>query len=548
MKQFLIIAGLLLIGGFSSGLQAQTKEKYFVYFRDKNNTPYSIANPKAFLSEAALARRAKQNIRITSRDLPVNPAYVTQLKNAGIEVFYKSKWFNGAVIFCDANQLAQVSTLPFIKNTTALNRVKPGTGPEKFPDNPVSNLRTSAQRSQYGIAYNQAEMIGATRLHDKGFRGEGKTIAVFDAGFPGVDKDVPFQHLYQNNQIKGTYNFVNNDPNVYIESSHGTATLSCIGAYEPGKFIGTAYKANFFLFTTEYASSEHRAEEFNWLLAAEYSDSAGVDVISSSLGYTTFDLPSTSYTPADMNGNKTVVTKAADMAAATGMLVINSAGNEGADIWRIIGAPADGDSVLAVGAVDSLGNKANFSSFGPTADGRIKPNVSAQGQLAAIIVPGGYATRSNGTSFSCPILAGMATAFWQANPNLTNMQVIRYLELSATQANNPDDRLGYGIPNYEKAKALIAHDLGAGNTINAFPVPLAKNQNISLDFKNDFFEGSVQVRVFDRVGRLVEDQRVQKKAREDVSVRFKSDLTAGMYIMQVMWADQIRTQRVIKLQ
>src|SRR5687768_3541169 len=240
MKRLFTAAGLLFLTSFFTEIQAQTQRKHFVYFKDKANTPYSLSNPKAFLSDAALSRRQNQNIILTNRDLPVNPAYVTALKNAGVNVFYKSKWFNGAVILCDSAKFVQVSALPFIKNASTLERSQSNKGPEKFKDKPVNNQRTSANRSDYGIAFRQADMIGATRLHDEGYHGEGKTIAVFDAGFPGVNSAKPFEHLYQNGQIKGVYNFVENTPNVYKDSSHGTMTLSCIGAYLPGTYIGTS--------------------------------------------------------------------------------------------------------------------------------------------------------------------------------------------------------------------------------------------------------------------------------------------------------------------
>ena len=249
-----------------------------------------------------------------------------------------------------------------------------------------------------------------------------------------------------------------------------------------------------------------------------------------------------------MDGNTTIITRAADLAAATGMLVVNSAGNEGDDAWHFIGAPADGDSVLAVGAVDSSGVKAGFSSFGPSFDGRIKPNLSAQGAGAAVVFPNGAIGRNSGTSFAGPILAGMATAFWQAYPYLTNMEVIQYLQASATRANNPDNNVGYGIPNYNRAKAIVDQQFGTGNNIITFPNPLGRDQALTLDFENNGITGDVQVKIFDRVGRLVEEKSLYKKMRENVSFKFNSSLNAGVYILQVLYGNQVRTHRLIKLQ
>jgi serine protease AprX len=385
-------------------------------------------------------------------------------------------------------------------------------------------------------------MIGAAQMHDNGFRGEGMTIAVFDAGFPGVNSASPFSHLFTNNQIKGVYDFVDHDNTVYEKSSHGTMTLSCIGAMLLGSYIGTAPKANFYLFITEDDLSEHPVEEFNWLFAAEYADSAGVDIISSSLGYTEFDYPTPSYTYASMNGNTAVSTRAGDFAAATGILVINSAGNEGNTSWHYISAPADGDSVLAVGAVDSLGVKVSFSSYGPNSAGKIKPNLSAQGALSAVVLPNGAIGRNNGTSFSCPILAGMAAGFWQANPNLTNMQVLSLLQRSATQANNPDNNLGYGIPNFTVAQQLVGP---AG--IVAFPNPSANN-HITLAFPNDFSRDPFQIKVYDRTGRMVQDYSIDKLNSERVvKLPLNPRLPAGMYIMHIMQGNQMKYLRFLKL-
>lgn len=547
-----------VLGSIPLLVQGQTVRKHFIYFKDKANSPYSVSQPAAFLSPAALARRIRQNITVSGRDLPVNPAYVTAIKNAGVPVLYKSRWFNGVMVSCDSAKLNQLLALPFVKNGFTADKSGPSRQPEKL-EQPANNQRIAANRSDYGIAYRQAEMIGATKMHDAGFRGEGKTIAVFDAGFPGVNTALPFAHLYQNNQIKGVYDFVDNDKTVYEKNSHGTQTLSCIGAYQFGRYIGTAYKANFYLFITENDDSEHPVEEFNWLFAAEYADSAGVDIISSSLGYTTFDFPSRSYTYADLNGNTAVATRAADFAAATGILVVNSAGNEGSSGWRYVGAPADGDSVLAVGAVDSLGTKANFSSFGPTADGRIKPNLSAQGQLSAVVFANGFIGRNNGTSFSCPILSGMAAGFWQANPNLTNMQVIQYLQQSASQATNPDNLLGYGIPNFIKAHQLLnpgfpdnptnpEQPLAPENVVSLFPNPVRGN-TVTLTFNNPAEATQIEVKIYDRLGRSVNTLHLNKPATNArASFALNPGMAAGIYFMQVSWGKETKVLRVIKMQ
>ncbi|KAA9325229.1 S8 family serine peptidase [Adhaeribacter soli] len=541
MKKLFTLCCLFLCS-FPSLVQAQTDKKYFIYFKDKANSPYSVSQPAAYLSQAALARRTRQNITVKTRDLPVNPAYVSGIKNTGASVLYKSRWFNGVLVSASPAQLALIQNLPFVNATFATEKTSGATQPDKT-EKPANALRLAANRSDYGISYRQAEMIGATQMHDAGFRGEGMTIAVFDAGFPDVNTGLPFAHLFRNNQIKGTYDFVDNDQTVYEKNSHGTMALSCIGAYQLGKYIGTAYKANFYLFITEDVRSEHPVEEFNWLFAAEYADSAGVDIISSSLGYNFFDEPSVSYSYADLNGDKAVSTRAADFAAATGILVVNSAGNEGEDKdWRYIIAPADGDSVLAVGAVDSLGFKASFSSFGPTSDGRIKPNVSAQGRMAAVVTTNGYIGRNNGTSFSCPIISGLAAGLWQANPHLTNMELIDLLQRSGTQASKPDNNLGYGIPNFQRA-----FQLSYPTDIVVYPNP-SEGNNIALAFPKSYWSAPVEINVYDRIGRKVQAFTVPKlNTKGTLNFTLKSNLKSGFYFIQTIQGKQVKSIRFLKL-
>jgi serine protease AprX len=482
---------------------AGTMRRHLVYFKDKAHSPFSVGNPRAFLSPRAISRRQKQNIALQARDLPVSPAYVTALKSKGVSVWYTSRWFNAAVVYCDSAQLGEVLALPFVKNGRTLSRqtqLKPASGtgaPQGEGKQP--GFRTRADATTYGKGFSQAQMIGAVDLHAAGFRGDSMYVAVFDGGFPGVDQGPAFAHLFAEKRLQATYDFVGHDTGVFERDNHGTNVLSTMAAYQPGFMVGTAYKANYFLFITEDSQGEQQIEEINWLLAAEYADSAGVDVINSSLGYNDFDAPSLDYTYQDMNGGTALVTRAADFAAAAGMLVVNSAGNDGNKAWRYIGAPADADSVLTVGAVDSLGNYAGFSSQGPTADGRVKPNLVAQGVHTAVITKSGGLNRSHGTSFASPVLAGMAACFWQANPRLTNMEVIRLLQESATQAAKPDAYLGYGIPNGQKALELAKE---AEKKTLIYPNPV-RNPEINLRVGSRFWHQKVTVTIFDMIARKI---------------------------------------------
>ncbi|MBC7921790.1 MAG: S8 family serine peptidase, partial [Ferruginibacter sp.] len=430
---------LLVTLGSASLVAAQPApsggNKYLVRLKDKANTPYSLHNPSRFLTPRSVQRRLKQGILLTERDLPVNPAYTDAIRQAGATLRYTSRWLNAALVEATPATLETVLRLPFVegvegKQALAAVRLAPGgrvsggqsvAGPTR---NEVSAPQSKPVPLQYGPSIDQVAMIGADKMHEQGYHGEGMLVAVLDAGFRNVDQSSHFRHLFTNNQVVSTYDFVRGEPGVYEDDDHGAHVLGAMAGFEEGKLVGTAYQARYILLRTEDASSESRVEEVNWLMAAEYADSAGVDVINSSLGYNTFDDPSQNYTYADLDGDKALITRAADWAAAAGILVVNSAGNEGANRWQYIAAPADGDSVLAVASVDRNQVRAPSSSKGPSADRRVKPELAALGSGAVVGVSStGNIVTSGGTSFSAPVLAGMATGFWQAHPQLTNMQV-----------------------------------------------------------------------------------------------------------------------------
>ncbi|MET4073165.1 S8 family serine peptidase [Hymenobacter sp. UYCo722] len=538
------LSGLLLLalGATATPAAAQgTVRRHLVYFRDKAGTPFSVAQPQAFLSARAIARRTRQGIAVLPRDLPVTPAYVAQIRavSGGPQVVYTSRWFNAALVSCDSATLARIAALPSVRRATTLNR----TARPVQPDAPVkapaeSAARTLAGRAYYGLAYAQNQQIGVPLMHDAGYRGEGMQIAVFDAGFPGVNQMSAMQPLFREQRLASTRNFVDGGTNVYQRGSHGTNTLSTMAANEPGYFVGSAPKATYHLCITEDEPSEHPVEEANWLAAAEYADSTGVDVISSSLGYTDFDAPSPAYTYADMNGRTAISSRAATIAARVGMLVVNAAGNEGNKPWHYISAPADADSILTVGAVDSLGNHAAFSSYGPTADGRIKPTLSAMGQAAAVLNASGVAYRGNGTSFACPVLAGMAAAFWQANPTLTAQQVIAVLRSTASKATAPDNTLGYGLPNFGRAYNSL-HPNSPLDTAAAIPAEsLALYPNprgtgaLMLVLPAALRGVPLAVRVLDMRGAVVARQQLPATAAGEVALRL-GPLSKGQYLCEV---------------
>ncbi|NNC94020.1 MAG: S8 family serine peptidase [Chitinophagales bacterium] len=310
----------------------------------------------------------------------------------------------------------------------------------------------------YGEAFTQIEMLKGNYLHQKNLMGEGLVIGIMDSGFKNANSNRAFQKMLDDNRLLGAFDFVEEDFDIFSQYNHGTWVLSVMAADLPGEIVGTAPLASYYLFRTEDSKSESLMEEDNWVAAAEMADQLGVDILNTSLGYFTFDDPSEDHEYADLDGNTTIITRAADMAAQKGMLVVTSAGNEGNKSWFYITAPADGDSVLTVGAVNSNFQVADFSSHGPAADGDIKPNICAMGSSVTAVGGDGALTKISGTSFSAPIISGLAACLWQAFPERNNMDIFNAIEQSANYA-VPDDECGYGIPDFELAFNLLANDL-----------------------------------------------------------------------------------------
>ncbi|WP_375416011.1 S8 family serine peptidase [uncultured Hymenobacter sp.] len=556
----LLLGGVGLLAPGAAAAQAPvpapgTVRRHLVFFRDKAGSPFSLARPEAFLSARSLARRARQRIAVRPRDLPVNPTYLARVRAvAGApQLRYSSRWLNAAVVACDSATLGRVRALPEVSGTQTLSvgpRRTGGVGQGRVAaasaakggvgNQPVLAAGLQGRRATYGPAFPQNELLGAVALHEAGFRGEGMQIAVFDAGFPGVNTVGPFQPLQREGRLAGTRNFVDGGTGVFLRDSHGTSCLSTLAANQPGFFVGSAPQATYYLCITEDAGSERPVEEANWLAAAEYADSAGVDVISSSLGYTLFDAPARSYTYADLNGRTALSSRAALEAARVGMLVVSSAGNEGNKAWRYVTAPADADSIISVGAVDSLGRRAAFSSVGPTADGRLKPELVAQGVQTAVLTPAGAAVRGNGTSFAAPTLAGLAAGFWQAHPQLTAQQVRGYLLRSASQAAAPDNLLGYGIPNFSAAQALVPPAALPAQELELYPNPPTDGSGtLRLRLPPAYAGLALRVRITDARGALVRDLALPAptddgRARpDDVRVLAVGALAGGSYICRV---------------
>lgn len=477
MKKWLL---LLLLLRFADDVCAQYS-KYVIFFTDKNETGFSLSNPSAYLSAKSIARKTRYQVPIDSNDLPVVQRYVDSVRLAGVvTILGRSRWLNAVIIqTTDAAALQKINSFPFVKKRDSV-AFKSGSTitpqPAKLPTiNPLGPLnyartsQTTADTFNYGVSSNQIKIHKGEFLHNIGARGQTMSIAFLDAGFTGFQTNRFFDSARNRNQILGTWDFVSGNSNVNEDHPHGLNCFSIVAAYIPGTFIGSCPEASYYLLRTEDAPTEQIIEEYNWVLGAEYADSAGADLISSSLGYTTFDNPAYDHSYADMNGNTTVISRMADLAAKKGILVVNSAGNDGSGSWRYIGAPADGDSVLSVGAVNNSGIIASFSSYGPTSDGQIKPDVVSVGSGTVLSNTSGNTTTGSGTSFSCPNMAGLAACLWQLFPEFNSWKIITTLRQSADRFNTPHEQYGYGLPNMKKAFGILVADVSSMTaTINNF--------------------------------------------------------------------------------
>lgn len=494
-----------------------------VFFKDKALSPYSPSNPIEFLSERAIERRSNQQIAVTQQDIPVIEAYVQGIRDLGVTVLFKTRWMNGVLVQCDPLKLSAIEGLSYVQSTEL---VAPGAKPSSGGRRRI-NARTN---SGMEVTTPQNRMLGIDDMHGSGYHGEGMFIAVLDAGFEGVNVTPPFQHLFDENRIQLTYDFAYQQTDVYAHDDHGTQVFSTIAAYSPGTFVGGAYKSTFQLYVTEHVPTEYRVEEYNWLFAAERADSSGVDIISSSLGYNTFDDASMNYSKAELDGKTAVITRAAQWAFDRGIIVVVSAGNEGSNSWKIITAPADGKDVIAVGNVNSVGERSNSSSVGPTADGNIKPDVAATGVSTAVIKANGNTGVASGTSLAAPQITGLIAGVWQTYPDLTNREVIEFLRSSSSQSENPDNLIGYGIPNYVAIVNKIEWE-PQEKLVVVYPNPVVDTINIKP--QNPIDINTARVEILTMQGQIVASQTASFNWLNRTYVADCSELSAGLYILRV---------------
>jgi len=441
------LSGVFLLNVFT--LSAEKSFCFRVYLNDKGESSFRLFEPERFLSSEAVERRMLREVFIDASDFPVSERYINELTATGVHYVVQSKWMKTVVVeSTDSMVVDQLMAVSFVDSVTC---VWNGEGRlEKEPclrdtDRFVSMDTPDSMR--YGRAEEQIKMLNGIRLHEAGYRGKGMRIAVIDAGFMNVDRMDAFPSL----NVLGTYNMTFPGYSVFCEDNHGTKVLSCMAADIPGVMVGTAPDAAYLLLKSEDIRGEYPVEEDFWASAVEYADSVGVDIITTSLGYYQFDSLPNYYTKADLDGQTAFVSRVATIAARKGMLVVASAGNEGNGSWERITFPADVQDVITVGGVTMEREKSVFSSSGMTADYRIKPDVVALATNVSVVDDAGNVEQKNGTSFSTPLVAGLAACLWQAFPLLKNTELIQLIKETSSQSQQPDTQLGYGIPNMYNA-------------------------------------------------------------------------------------------------
>ena len=538
-----------LIYVVTSGPLLAQYPKYIVRFTDKNNSSFSLDKPGNYLSARAIARRTRYSIATDSTDLPVNKAYIDSVLLKGdIRLLSISNWLNQLLIYTtDTQAIHKIAALPFVTQTKAIGiRTSTPNEPVVFkekilPLDPHVSLKEQGKNTiSYGNNYNQVHLHEGEFLHNKGFTGNGMVIAFLDAGFNDYTSVSAFDSIILNHQVLGVRDYVDYDNSVIEDDAHGMFCLSTVAANWPGKMVGTAPKASFWLLRSENAGSEYPVEEHNWAVAAQFADSAGADLISSSLGYNQFDDASFNHTYADFYQGSTIVSKAAAFAAAKGLIVTNSAGNSGQDSWKYLIFPADADSVCAVGAVDNNGQIAGFSSYGYP--GKIKPNIVSVGQGTVLAGFDGPVT-GNGTSFSNPNINGLIACLWQAFPSYNNMTILGAVYKSADRYTVPDNRYGLGIPNMKTAYRLLKHrqntELYGNDWLFATPNPFTNQLNSLLIGQVD---GNATLTLKDAGGKIIAVQKWFTEKEEVYNHLFDSlaSLPAGNY--QLVYTDSLSSR------
>lgn len=533
MRSLFHTLALLLVAG---PICAQTApDTWWVQFTDKDQTPYSIDQPEAFLSARSIQRRAAQGIAVDVLDLPVDPAYISTVLGLGpVQLLHRSRWFNAITIrTADPQVLQAIEALPFVASVRGTRNV----GYRPMPSQKELELAPFTDRDlEYGDSFGQVAMMNGHLLHDMNARGQGMLIGVLDSGFEGTDVLDAFAALRSRGGIVASRDVVDRDGDVYQDHWHGRSVLSCMAGLMPGALVGTAPMADYVLVRTEEAATEFLVEEDHWVAGVEWCDSLGVDILNTSLGYTQFQDSTQDHTYASMDGQTTRISIAAGIASRKGMIPVVSAGNQGASEWYYISAPADAVDILSVGAVGAQAQHAWFSSYGPSADGRVKPDVAAMGWGTTGIAPDGQSiTLLNGTSFSAPLVSGLVACLWQLHPERGASEIMDAVRRTASQNATSDNALGYGIPDMMAAHQLLTITGGSDHASRAvcsvYPVPFSDAFTIAFGTMEDQLH-TIELR--DMLGRMQWREDVRSMdGRAVLNVRHASSMLPGSYLLLV---------------
>lgn len=533
---------LLFIVFISAISFAQEDALVFLEAKDPAVVSAALANPITILTQAALDRKNAQGIAIDERDVPLNETQKAAIEAAtGITVLAKSKWMNAVYVRGTEANINNLLNLDFVTNVEfadpTLNR--PGTG--NFTSDKFEIENQSRPVYNYGSAANQTEMLNVDYLHENDYTGDGILVAFMDNGYPNVLNNPAYANLRNEGRLLGYYDFVARVESPNGTGSHGASTFSDAAAFLTNQFVGTAPDASYYLFVTEDDNSETPAEEAYWVEALERADSLGVYVTNTSLGYQDFDNSAYDHQYSDLDGQTTIGARGANHAFDKGMINVTSAGNDGNGFGHVA-TPGDAPGSFTIGAVDDNGNYVGFSSYGPTFDGRVKPDVMAQGQDAAVVTQNGNVSFANGTSFSSPITAGAVASLWQAVPNLKNDVVMQAIRESATLYNNPTNEMGYGIPNFGDALdallILSTEEQMQENNFALYPNPVSTVINISFPKSAE----NAEFALYNILGeRILQTNINTLKNSVDVS-----GLPSGMYIASITSNNKTTSYKIIK--
>jgi subtilisin family serine protease len=523
---------------------------YRITFTDKKDSQYSIDRPEEFLSPRAIAKRTRFSIPISEQDLPVNQQYISAIQSfieIPSSIIATSKWNNSVVLFFQGSDNYKdivdemVAHFSFIEDALPVAIYDQGKNYEmpiyeEIPD--AKGYLSSSCNYDYGISIENIKIHNGHLLHQAGFCGEDMLICVFDVGWDNFDKLSYFKPLYDNGQIWGTRDLIPGINDVYTGHGHGTSVTSEMASEIEGYMVGAAPKANYFFVRSDDPWREQPVEEDFYAQAAEIADSLGADVTTASLGYTLFDYEwQNTFTPDDNDGTKSIASRAASILAQKGVIVVNSAGNEGYGDWHFLGRPADAFNILTVGAVNKDGFVAGFSSYGPSADGRVKPDVASVGWDAWLISSYGSLATGNGTSMAAPIIAGLSACLWQALPEKNSLEIMQLIRESGDRYNDPDDRTGYGIPNFYKIINRVSD-----NKVSPFGVyPNPTTGELTID--NGELTMS-DIEIFDIYGRIVSSHNlINTSSHHLINI---SQLVPGIYFLKIKTDSTSEIIKIIK--